>query len=70
MFAFITMSSNSPTDRLAKVLKENKNKLTLTRDGVLSLNLDNKDVKDAIHAQIIKLERIKEEPSEYQDTGE
>ncbi|MDX7715154.1 hypothetical protein [Aeromonas caviae] len=70
MFAFITMSSNSPTDRLAKVLKENKNKLTLTRDGVLSLNLDNKDVKDAIHAQIIKLERIKEEPNENQDTGE
>ncbi|WOQ12510.1 hypothetical protein [Aeromonas media] len=70
MFAFITMSSNSPTDRLAKVLKENKNKLTLTKEGVLSLNLDSKEVKDAIHAQIVKLEHIKEESSEHQDTGE
>ncbi|MFM5537004.1 hypothetical protein ACET8U_06820 [Aeromonas veronii] len=61
MFAFFEMSSMNPTDRLAKVLKDNKNKLNLTKDGVLSLDLGNEAVVAAIKAQVGKLERIKEE---------
>lgn len=52
----------SSKERLTKALKDNKNSYTISRDGYVSLDLNNKEVVDAITRQIEKLGDIKEEP--------
>ncbi|MGT5986561.1 multidrug ABC transporter ATPase, partial [Escherichia coli] len=49
----------NPVERLARVLKENQDKLNLSKDGFVSVDLSNKRAMDAIKAQMDKLEGIK-----------
>ncbi|EKM8119069.1 hypothetical protein PVO54_001740 [Enterobacter hormaechei] len=51
----------SSRERLTKALKDNKNSYTISRDGHVSLNLDDAEVVKAIARQIEKLGDIKEE---------
>lgn len=51
----------SSRERLTKALKDNKNSYTISRDGHVSLNLDDAEVVKAITRQIEKLGDIKEE---------
>lgn len=51
----------SSRERLTKALKDNKNSYTISRDGHVSLNLDDAEVLKAIARQIEKLSNIKEE---------
>ncbi|EKY3905901.1 hypothetical protein RCI31_004111 [Enterobacter hormaechei] len=51
----------SSRERLTKALKDNKNSYTISRDGHVSLNLDDAEVVKAIARQIEKLSDIKEE---------
>ncbi|MHA3403400.1 hypothetical protein [Yersinia enterocolitica] len=51
----------SSKERLTKALKDNKNSYTISRDGHVSLNLDDAEVRKAITRQIEKLGDIKEE---------
>ncbi|MBP2856566.1 MULTISPECIES: hypothetical protein [Dickeya] len=51
----------SSRERLAKALKDNKSSYTISRDGHVSLNLDNEEVMKAITREIEKLGDIKEE---------
>ncbi|EMO8419316.1 multidrug ABC transporter ATPase [Escherichia coli] len=44
---------------MARVLKENQDKLNLSKDGFVSVDLSNKRAMDAIKAQMDKLEGIK-----------
>ena len=56
----IGIPTGSPTERLARVLKENKDRYSISKDGFISLKLDNSDVQSAIEAQIKKSADIKE----------
>ncbi|MGL5948234.1 MAG: hypothetical protein ACRCYV_04120 [Aeromonas sp.] len=47
---------------LADILKENAEKLNLSADGVVSLNMRHPATKEALQQQIRKLERIEIEP--------
>ncbi|MBG6245538.1 multidrug ABC transporter ATPase [Candidatus Symbiopectobacterium sp. 'North America'] len=49
----------NPVERLARVLKENQDKLNLTKDGYVSVDLSNENALKAIQAQMDKLENIK-----------
>ncbi|WP_073382696.1 BTB/POZ domain-containing protein [Edwardsiella piscicida] len=51
----------SSKERLTKALKDNKNSYTISRDGHVSLNLNDAEVVEAITRQIEKLGDIKEE---------
>ncbi|EMI2415964.1 TPA: multidrug ABC transporter ATPase [Proteus mirabilis] len=48
-------------DRLIKVLKENRGRYTITKNGYVELDLSNDKVKEAIKGQIDQLKDIKEE---------
>ncbi|WP_413725763.1 multidrug ABC transporter ATPase [Sodalis sp. RH16] len=56
----IGIPTGSPTERLARVLKENKDRYNISKDGFISINLDNADVQAAIEKQVSKLAYIKE----------
>ncbi|TKI03595.1 multidrug ABC transporter ATPase [Martelella alba] len=56
----IGIQAGSPTERLARVLKENKGRYNISKDGFISINMDNADVQDAIKRQVSKLVDIKE----------
>ncbi|WP_315708976.1 multidrug ABC transporter ATPase [Brenneria uluponensis] len=63
-FAFglpLSGAMSSSKERLTKALKDNKDSYTISRDGHVSLNLNNAEVVRAIARQIEKLEDIKEE---------
>lgn len=49
----------NPIERLAKVLKENQDKLNLNKDGFVCVDLSNEDALKAIKDQMDKLENIK-----------
>ncbi|ELY5803056.1 multidrug ABC transporter ATPase [Cronobacter sakazakii] len=51
----------SSRERLTKALKDNKDSYTISRDGHVSLNLNDAEVVKAITRQIEKLGDIKEE---------
>ncbi|EAR6706628.1 multidrug ABC transporter ATPase [Salmonella enterica subsp. enterica serovar Infantis] len=51
----------SSRERLTKALKDNKDSYTISRDGHVSLNLNDAEVVKAIARQIEKLGDIKEE---------
>ncbi|MGO2335541.1 hypothetical protein [Providencia sp.] len=48
-------------DRLKKVLKDNRGRYTITKNGYVELDLSNDKVKEAIKEQIDQLKGIKEE---------
>lgn len=48
-------------DRLIKVLKDNRGRYTITKNGYVELNLSNDEVREAIKEQIEQLKDIKEE---------
>ncbi|KMW71145.1 hypothetical protein TI10_22390 [Photorhabdus luminescens subsp. luminescens] len=47
-----------PTERLARVLKENKKKFAVNKDGYISIDLNNNDVISEIEKQFEKLEKL------------
>ncbi|EKO3566308.1 hypothetical protein P0E95_002666 [Vibrio metschnikovii] len=52
-------NNKEPKDNtLEKVLKDNKQKLKVNRDGFVSLDLSSKDAIRAIKAQVEKLEDV------------
>lgn len=59
MPSIAAFSLGNPVERLARVLKENQDKLNLSKDGFVSVDLSNKRAMDAIKAQMDKLEGIK-----------
>lgn len=50
------MRLGDPVERLARVLKENQDKLNLSKDGFVSVDLSNEEVLKAIKNQMDKLE--------------
>lgn len=56
----IGIPSGSPRERLARVLKANKDRYNISKDGFISVNLENAEVQAAIEKQISKLADIKE----------
>ncbi|ORJ76883.1 multidrug ABC transporter ATPase, partial [Escherichia coli] len=55
MSSIAAFSLGNPVERLARVLKENQDKLNLSKDGFVSVDLSNKRAMDAIKAQMDKL---------------
>ena len=49
----------NPVERLARVLKENQDKLNLSKDGFVSVDLSNDEAIKAIRDQMDKLEGTK-----------
>lgn len=48
----------TPSNRLSKVLKENKDKFEVSDDGFIMVNLENDKVRKAIKEQLDKLESL------------
>ncbi|EFA9090587.1 hypothetical protein C2911_003830 [Escherichia coli] len=48
----------TPSNRLSKVLKENKDKFEVSDDGFIMVNLENDMVRKAIKEQLDKLESL------------
>ncbi|MBV4366934.1 hypothetical protein ACMGGR_09000 [Erwinia sp. BNK-24-b] len=57
-----TTAMFSSKERLTKALKDNRNNYTISRDGYVSLNMNNADVVKALEEQIKKMANIQEEP--------
>lgn len=51
-----TLKLGNPVERLARVLKENQDKLNLSKDGFVSVDLSNEEALKAIKNQMDKLE--------------
>lgn len=47
-----------PTERLARVLKENKKKFAVSKDGYVSIDLNNKEVISEIRQRFEKFEEM------------
>lgn len=47
-----------PSDRLSKVLKENKDKFQVSDDGFIMVNLESDKVRNAIKEQLDKIESL------------
>ncbi|MBS9427847.1 MULTISPECIES: hypothetical protein [Photorhabdus] len=47
-----------PTERLARVLKENKRKFAVSKDGYVSIDLNNKEVISEIKQRFEKFEEM------------
>ncbi|WP_387464122.1 multidrug ABC transporter ATPase [Photorhabdus sp. RM323S] len=47
-----------PTERLARVLKENKKKFAVSKDGYVSIDLNNKEVISEIKQRFEKFEEM------------
>ncbi|HCL5284536.1 TPA: multidrug ABC transporter ATPase [Salmonella enterica] len=56
----INYSVGNPAERLKRALSENKGRYTVSKNGYISLNLNNADVQEAIEKQIHNLTGIKE----------
>lgn len=59
MTTLTALRLGNPTERLAKILKENKEKLNLSKDGFVSVDLSNEEAIKAINDQMDKLATIK-----------
>lgn len=59
MSSIAAMRLGNPVERLARVLKENQDKLNLSKDGFVSVDLSNAEAMKAIREQMDKLEGIK-----------
>ncbi|AKE10942.1 hypothetical protein [Serratia liquefaciens] len=59
MTTLAALRLGNPTERLAKILKENKEKLNLSKDGFVSVDLSNEETIKAINDQMDKLATIK-----------
>ncbi|EIA7674374.1 multidrug ABC transporter ATPase [Salmonella enterica subsp. enterica serovar Uganda] len=59
MSSIAALRLGNPVERLARVLKENQDKLNLSKDGFVSVNLSNEEAMKAIREQMDKLEGIK-----------
>jgi len=52
------MKLGNPVERLARVLKENQDKLNLSKDGFVSVDLSNEEALKAIKNQMDKLKYV------------
>jgi hypothetical protein len=59
MSSIAALRLENPVERLARVLKENQDKLNLSKDGFVSVDLSNEEAMKAIRSQMDKLEGIK-----------
>ncbi|OSM94659.1 multidrug ABC transporter ATPase [Lonsdalea populi] len=59
MSSIAALRLGNPVERLARVLKENQDKLNLSKDGFVSVDLSNDKAMKAIKDQMDKLESIK-----------
>lgn len=59
MSSIAALKLGNPVERLARVLKENQDKLNLSKDGFVSVDLSNEEAMKAIRDQMDKLEGIK-----------
>lgn len=59
MSSIAALRLGNPVERLARVLKENQDKLNLSKDGFVSVDLSNEAAIKAIQEQMDKLEGIK-----------
>lgn len=50
--------ASDPTERLARALKENKKKFSVSKDGYISIDLNNNEVVSEIKKQFEKLEAM------------
>lgn len=53
-----TAGVESSVDRLTNILIENQDRLTIDRDGVISLNLDNEKVRREMKRQFQHLAKV------------
>ncbi|HGM6984052.1 hypothetical protein [Serratia marcescens] len=49
---------NESVDRLASILIDNRDRLTIDRDGVISINLDNEKVRKEMKRQLQHLAQV------------
>ncbi|QPK06514.1 hypothetical protein [Vibrio kanaloae] len=56
MFSWFKQQDDS--DRLLKIMKENRNRVTISSNGVVRLNLQNEEVMDKIRADMEKLKEL------------
>ncbi|MDJ0031444.1 MULTISPECIES: multidrug ABC transporter ATPase [Pantoea] len=59
MSGITAFTLGNPIERLARVLKENQDKLNLSRDGFVTVDLSNEETLKAIKNQVDKLEGVK-----------
>lgn len=50
-----SLMARSPQERLSKVLKKNKNRFNINKDGFINMDLANSEVQAEIEKQIAKL---------------
>ena len=60
MSNFTARSMGNPVERLARVLKKNQDKLNLSKDGYVSVNLSNEEALRAIQIQMNKLKKLEQ----------
>lgn len=60
-----SLSGRNPQERLSKVLKKNKNRFNISKDGFINMDLDNQEVKAEIEKQITKLEAFQAIAGKY-----
>lgn len=51
-------SVDTSVDRLTNILVDNRDRLSIDRDGVISLNLDNEQVRSEMRRQLRHLARV------------
>ncbi|MEZ8363737.1 hypothetical protein AB6C96_01155 [Vibrio cyclitrophicus] len=56
MFSWFKQQDDS--DRLLKIMKENRNRVTISSNGVVRLNLQNEEVMEKIRADMEKLKEL------------
>ncbi len=56
MFSWFKQQDDS--DRLLRIMKENRNRVTISSNGVVRLNLQNEEVMDKIRADMEKLKEL------------
>lgn len=61
-FNAAVLNISNPVERLAKVLKENQDKLNLSKDGYVSVNMKNEEAVKAIKKQMGKLQGLRQTP--------
>lgn len=53
-----TSAADTSVDRLANILINNQDRLTIDRDGVISLNLNNEKVREEMKRQLQHLAKV------------
>ncbi|MGU3845339.1 hypothetical protein ACVZHT_27605, partial [Vibrio diabolicus] len=60
MLSFFCKNKDEKPDRLLKLMLKNHDRVTISHNGVVRVNLDNEDVKKEIQKHIDKLQELEE----------